>query len=101
IMLHVGTLLAVLIYFLPDWLQIVGQAFGARPGHDLQLKQNGGLLWLLALGSLPVGIAGLLFNKQAETTWRNPFVIGAMLIAVAIIMWAAEGSGRKVRDMGS
>src|SRR5579862_5009624 len=69
IMLHVGTLLAVLIYFLPDWLQILGQAFGMRLGHDEQLRQNRGLLWLLAAGSVPVGIAGLVFNKQAETTW--------------------------------
>src|SRR6516164_257731 len=56
IMLHIGTLLAAVIYFLPDWLQIFAQAFGMRAGHDMQLKQNPGLLWLLALGSIPVGI---------------------------------------------
>ena len=101
IMLHLGTLLAVVVYFLPDWLQIVAQAFGIRAGHDAQLKQHSALLWLLALGSLPVGIAGLLFNKQAESSWRNPYVIGAMLIAVGLIMWLAESSGRRVRDMAS
>src|SRR6516162_2370483 len=76
ISLHIGTLLAVLIYFLPDWIQIVGQAFGIQVGHDGELKHNHMLLWLLAIGSIPVGVAGLLFNKQAETTWRNPFVMG-------------------------
>ena len=68
IILHLGTLIAVLLYFFRDWLQIIGQGFGMRVGHDQELKHNRGLLWLLAIGSIPVGIAGLVFNKQAEST---------------------------------
>jgi undecaprenyl-diphosphatase len=101
IMLHLGTLVAVLGYFARDWIQIVGQAFGMRAGHDQDLKQNRNLLWLLAIGSLPIGIAGLLFDKQADGPWRNPFLMGTMLIAVGIIMWIAEASARKARDLGS
>ena len=33
---------------------------------------------------------GYLFNKQAETTWRSPYLIGAMLILIALLMWWAE-----------
>jgi|SRR5579871_3351925 len=101
ISLHIGTLLAVLIYFLPDWIQIIGQGFGMHAGHDEELKNNQMLLWLLAIGSIPVGIAGLLFNKQAESTWRNPFVMGAMLVGVGVFLWLAERSGKHVRDLGS
>jgi len=101
IALHMGTLLAVLIYFLPDWIQIVGQGLGMRLGHDDQLKHNHMLLWLLAIGSIPVGVAGLVFNKQAEGPWRNPYVMGTMLVVVGIVMWIAERQGRVVRDMGS
>jgi undecaprenyl-diphosphatase len=100
ISLHIGTLLAVLIFFFRDWIQIAAQALGSRGGYDEQLKHNPGLLWLLALGSLPVGAAGLLFNKQAEGAWRNPWVMGVMLIAVGVFMWAAENAGRRVRDLG-
>ena len=101
ISLHMGTLLAVLIYFLPDWIQIVGQGFGIRIGHDEQLKHNQMLLWLLALGSIPVGIAGLAFNKQAEGPWRNPYVMGTMLVVIGIVMWVADRGAREVRDLGS
>src|SRR6185437_5385036 len=73
IMLHLGTLIAVVIYFFPDWLQIFGQAFGLRMNYDEQLKMNRGLLWLLAIGSIPVGVAGLLFEKKADSEWRTPF----------------------------
>ena len=101
IMLHLGTLLAVLLYFFRDWVQIVGQAFGMETGSDTELKQNRALLWLLAIGSIPIGVAGILFNKQAETVWRTPFVMGGMLVAIGVLMWFAENAGRKVRDMGS
>ncbi len=101
ISLHIGTLLAVLIYFLPEWIQIFSQAFGIHSGRDEELKHNYTLLWLLAIGSIPVGIAGLLFNKQAEGPWRSPFVMGTMLIVIGVLMWFAERSGRHVRGLGS
>jgi undecaprenyl-diphosphatase len=101
IMLHIGTLLAVLVYFLRDWVQIVGQGFGMRVGSDEDLKHNHMLLWLLAAGSVPVGIAGALFNKQAEGPWRTPMVMGAMLVAVGVLMWWAENASRKERPLGS
>src|SRR3954447_8646351 len=101
IILHVGTLIAVLLYFFRDWLQIVGQAFGIHAGHDQELKHNRGLLWLLAIGSIPVGVAGLAFHKQAESTWRNEWVIGGMLIAIGLVMWFAENARRKLRDMST
>ena len=88
--LHAGTLAAVIIYFFRDWVQIIGQAFGLNIGSDPDLKQNRNLLWLLAVASIPIGIVGYLFDKQADTTWRQPYVIGTMLIVVGIVMWMAE-----------
>jgi undecaprenyl-diphosphatase len=99
IALHIGTLLAVLVYFARDWVQIIAHGFGIRWGRDEELERNGGLLWLLAIGSIPVGVAGLLFNKQAEGAWRNPMVIGGMLIGIGVLMGIAEWSGRKTRDI--
>jgi len=88
--LHAGTLVAVIIYFFRDWVQIVAQGFGLNAGSDPDLKQNRSLLWLLAAGSIPIGIVGYLFDKQADTTWRQPYVIGTMLIVVGVVMWMAE-----------
>jgi undecaprenyl-diphosphatase len=101
IMLHLGTLAAVLIYFFRDWVQIIGQGLGIDVGRDPELKHNRMLLWLLAIGTIPVGIFGALFNEMAETTWRTPVVMGIMLIAVAGVIWYADNVGRKVRDMSS
>lgn len=101
ISLHIGTLLAVLIYFLPEWIQIVAQGFGGTAGNDLELKPNRMLLWLLAIASIPAGVAGLLLNKYAETTWRNPFLMGAMLVAVGFLIWVAEYMADHARPLAS
>lgn len=88
--LHAGTLVAVIIYFFRDWVQIIAQGFGLNIGRDPDLKQNRSLLWLLAVASIPIGIVGYLFDKQADTVWRQPYVIGTMLIVVGVVMWIAE-----------
>src|SRR5438045_7221858 len=54
ISLHIGTLLAVLIYFFKDWVQIVAQGFGIKLGTDDELRRNHMMLWLLAIGTIPV-----------------------------------------------
>jgi undecaprenyl-diphosphatase len=90
IALHAGTLVAVLIYFFRDWIKIIGHAFNFHMGDDRELSRNPSLLWYLILATIPAGLAGLAFSKQAETTWRSPYIIGGMLIAVGIFMWMAD-----------
>jgi undecaprenyl-diphosphatase len=99
IALHIGTLLAVVVYFFKDWVQIVAQGFGIRMGEDNELKRNPMLLWLLAIATIPVGVFGLIFNKQAETVWRTPYVMGVMLVTVGLLMWFAENASRKRLDL--
>jgi len=99
--LHAGTLLAILIYFFSDWIQILGQGFGLKnAGTDPELRQNRGLLWLLAIATVPVGIAGYLFDKQAETTWRSPYLVGSLLIVVGVLMWIADRSATGNKGLG-
>jgi undecaprenyl-diphosphatase len=101
IAMHAGTLVAVVIYFFKDWLQILAQGFGIDYGSDPDLKRNPKLLWMLVAGTIPVGVAGLLFHKQAETTLRSPYVMGTMLIVVGIIMWLADRFAQRRFELDS
>jgi undecaprenyl-diphosphatase len=98
--LHVGTLAAVVLFFFKDWIQIIGQAVGLKLGHDVTLKKSPGLLWLLMAGTVPGALIGYLFEKQAETAFRSPYIIGAAAIVVGLIMWLADTAGRKQKDIG-
>jgi undecaprenyl-diphosphatase len=98
--LHVGTLAAVLIYFFREWIQILAQGVGLNIGHDPALSKNRNLLWLLALASVPAGVIGYLFEKQAETSLRSPWVIGSTAIGIGILLWFADRAGRRQKDLG-
>jgi len=100
IALHVGTLAAILIYFFRDWLQILAHGFGMSFGGDPTLKRNPMLLWLMAIGTLPVGFFGYLFNKQAEGPWRNPTVIATMMIGIGVVLWICDRIGTRKKDLG-
>jgi len=84
VMLHLGTLLAVLIYFEKDWVKIFRDAFTAprAPG--------GNLLWLLALASVPAAVAGLALNDYAETVFRDPLWIAFNLVFFSFVIYAAD-----------
>jgi undecaprenyl-diphosphatase len=98
--LHLGTLLAVLVYFFRDWVQVIAAGFGVRIGNDHQLAENPRLLWYMALGTIPVGVAGLAFKDKVETVLRSPYVIGTMLVAIGLLMWAADRYSTRKRQIG-
>ena len=108
--IQLGTLLAVLIYFSRDIINIsrafVGDHLALISGRTSQnapggkLSQDAWLGWLVIIGSLPVGIVGLLFKKQIEGTFtKNLWVIATMMIVVAILLAIAEFVGKRTRSM--
>jgi len=92
VMLHLGTLLAVLVYFWRDWLKIFSDAI-KRPS-----EKEGRTLWLLAAGTVPAGLAGVLLHKQAETIFRDPLWIGFNLLFFSIIIYLADRKARQTLD---
>jgi undecaprenyl-diphosphatase len=94
--LHVGTLLAVVLYFLGTWIALVLNGFGihypmAASAEEVQTNRR--LFWLLVIGTIPGAIVGALFEHFIEETWRNPGPIAAAMIGVAVLMMLAEATG--------
>ncbi len=78
--LHAGTLLALILFFWREWLELIFK------------KQR--LLGLIILASIPAGVAGYLLNDIVENNLRKPLVISIMLIAVGILMLVAERTNK-------
>jgi undecaprenyl-diphosphatase len=112
---HVGTLIAVLVYFREDVARMIAavpRALGiGRPEAGRVGRAGAGrvvevavadpaphLIWLLVVGTIPAVVVGLLFGKAIEEHLRTPAVAATMLAAGAIVMMAAERVGRKTRD---
>lgn len=100
IAVHFGTLLAVLGFFFRDWLQILQQAVGMKTMGDATIARNPRLLWLLVIATVPAGVIGLLFEKQAEAAGNNLYMIGAWSILMGLFMGWADRAGSRRRDLG-
>jgi undecaprenyl-diphosphatase len=92
---HVGTLIAVLIYFRRDLADLIA----ALPRlMDAGRDPNARTIWLLALGTLPAIAAGLLFKREIEESLRTPLVVAVMLTLGSIVFFIAERRGAKTRS---
>jgi undecaprenyl-diphosphatase len=95
---HVGTLIAVVIYFRRD----IGEMIAAipylfRPGSVSEKSEQARLIWLLAAGTLPAVVVGLLFKNQIEEHMRTPVVAAVALALGGIMLLVAERAGSKTR----
>jgi undecaprenyl-diphosphatase len=107
--IQLGTLLAVLIYFARDIINIT-RGFVRdhlaiirgknRTDGSQRLSPEAWLGWLVIIGSLPVAVVGLLFKKQIEGTFtKNLWVIATMMIVVGLLLALAEWVGKRKRAM--
>lgn len=79
--LQLGTLVAVLAYFAKDLVQVAVAMVKAPSTSD------GKLPWLLAVGTVPIVIAGLALKRHIEgEQWRSLYVIATTLIVIGIVM---------------
>jgi undecaprenyl-diphosphatase len=99
IALHVGTLVAVFIYFFRDWVTVIANGLGFSYANSKPDENSRAMLWYLVVATIPVGIAGLLFKGLAEGPWRNPYVIGSMLILIGIVMGIGDRIGQEKRGL--
>ena len=90
--LHVGTLVAVVAYFWRDWVALLAAA--PRPRST-----DGRLFWLLILGAIPGGIAGVLLDSLAEQALRSPLLIALTLSVMGLALLAADHWGRRDREL--
>ena len=96
--LQLGTLVAVVGYFLPDLLRMLRAAVVAVTDRSRPPEPPARQLLYITLGTLPVGIAGLVFKHAIEGSLRSLWVISAALIVVAFALVWAERSARHSRD---
>lgn len=102
--LHVGTLLALLLYFWRDWYQMI--AFGLRDmlSHGTNTSKwrfESRLIWTIALGSVPAAVVGLTLESWFEENVREPWLVAIMLAAAGVVMLLAERVGRRERPLGN
>lgn len=99
--LQLGTLGAVLAYFRREIWDIALAFLHENVFRPRGIRSQGGMSrmgWMLILGTIPVGIIGILIKHQIEGAWtKNIAVIASAQIIFALLLWAAERSTRHQR----
>ena len=93
---HVGTLIAVVVYFRLDLKRLINGWLNSvlRQEHT----QDSRLAWFVVLGTVPVGIAGLMLGGFIELYLRSPIVIATTTIVFGLLLWWADSQGSRVRE---
>ncbi len=95
---QLGTELAVLVYFARDIARIVkawvrGLFDASARDADYRLG------WYVIIGTIPIGVLGLLFKDEIRTGARNLWLIATALVVFSAVIAAAEYFGRRTRDV--
>ena len=111
VMLHVGTLGAVVIvYYQSIWSLVRTSAaalvrlnFYRHPARTIDDSPNLKLIWFILLGSIPTGLIAVLFKDQLEVLFGKPTIVAVMLIMTGLILqlprlrWKEMGADRPLQ----
>ena len=94
--LHLGTLMAILLFFRSDLFRIArGSLLTLMNGRRAELARDPGVMILV--GSIPAGVAGVLFDDFIETHLRSAIIVAAAMIIFGVLLWVSDRYSEQVR----
>ena len=108
--LHLGTLVAVIWFFALDWVRLIRAGLASLLERKIGTDPDRRLAWLLVIGCIPGGIAGVLGESKIEALFHQPnvpikmmamIVMGIIIAALALILFIVERFSRHTRAMDS
>lgn len=108
--LHMGTLLAVIWFFATDWTRLIRAALASLSERKIGTDPYRKLAWLLIIGCIPGGIAGVLGESKIDHLFHQPnvpikpiamIVMAIIIAALALALFIVERLARHIREMNS
>ena len=99
VMLHMGTLGALLVYFARDWVRLVRAFIDSLRERRIAGDPERRLAWVLVIATVPAGIIGALLADPVEEATRRAAIVAVALVVGAAILWYADRIGRRDRGL--
>jgi len=99
VILHAGTLAALLILFSKDIITYLVAFFKSLVKWNLKNDENQRLAWLILVAAIPAGIFGYLLEDKAESLFRSPYLVAAMFILVGLFFLILEKYSQKTKEL--
>lgn len=104
IMVHIGTLLAVIIYFRKDVYHLIAAIFQWKKGRPEEVKSYQRLLFYIIVATCVTGILGIAFQDLFESFFDNLLLVGCMLLVTGLILFISDrikDTSREELNLGS
>jgi len=96
IILHFGSLFAVVAYFRHELIAMTKDFLGSLTGKESGREAK--LAWLMIVATIPAGVLGLLFKDMAEVALRSPIIMASALIGFGLVLGFADWRYRGERS---
>jgi undecaprenyl-diphosphatase len=101
VMLHLGTLAALLAYFAGDWARLIAAGLASLRDRSIGDDPSRRLAWILVVATIPAALIGGLLGDTIESVARRPAIVALALVVGGAILWYADRVGRRDREVSS
>lgn len=98
--IQLGTVVAVLVYFARDLWRLTKAFLAGLVARKPFGTEDARIAWFVGIGTIPIGVFGLLLKKRIETDFRSLYIIAGSLIVLAIILFVIERVAKFNRGLG-
>ena len=95
-MLHFGTLIAIGLFFIKDWIKLIKAGF--KKAVKKEDSVEGKMFWYIVLATIPGGIIGFILDKYCEEILTKPIIIAIALIVMGIILYLVDKNKKSEVD---
>lgn len=88
--LHLGTAIALLIYFRDEWVDVVKAFVRSIKNGQIGQEHDDRLAWMVIAGTIPAGVVGLALKDKLQSLFGTPSVAASFLIVNGLIMFLGE-----------
>lgn len=99
VMLHLGTLGALIVYFWSEWLRLVPAGLAAVRDRSFRGDPDRRVAWLIVASTIPAAIVGFLLNDIIEREIRQPGIVALTMVVGAVVLWLADRWGARTKQM--
>ncbi|GCE26017.1 undecaprenyl-diphosphatase [Dictyobacter alpinus] len=93
--LHLGTSIALIIYFWRDWLQVIKTLGNTVVTRKINRGTEEWVSWLIIAGTIPTGILGILLKHRIEALFTSPLIVSAFLFLNGSVLFLGEALRRR------
>ena len=99
VVLHGGTLLALLVYFRDDWRRLIPAGLAALRDRSFRNDPDRRLAWLLVASTVPAAIIAVFLNDWIEQNVRQVGLVAVMLVIAGAVLWTADRWGPRTHTI--